>query len=401
MEHLIAAAAALWIAAATAVGGHVETLDARRIDGDVTALTAQSVTVVADSKKHVIPRRDVAEIVFDTPKDSEETDLMARGGQIVVVTVGGDVIGVDELTLANDKWAIVSPLLGKAEIPISAVRTVYLPTQGTAPRVVRRQCETLKLDQRTQDVLVVAKEKGGYLAVEGVFKRIGEKTITFLWQETEREISRDKVRALRLAAAPVKTPATAGGLVGRDGSSVGFTSVTGNAESIVAEIVGVGRRTLPRKAVGALRFRSDRVAELADIKPASVKEYGFFDKTFPYRTGKAVGGGPIALDGLVYRTGLSLHSFCEQTYSLDGAYKTFVAVVGIDDAVRPAGDATLTFLGDGKLLGKPLRLTGRDKPHTVRLDIAGVRTFTVRVDFGADKLDVGDHVNLAAARLVK
>jgi len=151
----------------------------------------------------------------------------------------------------------------------------------------------------------------------------------------------------------------------------------------------------------ALRFRSDRVAELADIKPASVKEHGFFDKTFPYRTNQAVSGGPLTLDGRVYRQGLSLHSFCEQTYKLDGAYKTFVATVGIDDAVRPAGDATLTFLGDGKVLGKPLRLTGRDKPHTVRLDIAGIRAFTIRVDFGADKLDVGDHVNLAAARLVK
>ena len=96
-----------------------------------------------------------------------------------------------------------------------------------------------------------------------------------------------------------------------------------------------------------------------------------------------------------------MHSFCEQTYALDGEYKAFVAVVGIDDAVRPAGDATLTFLGDGKVLGEPLRLTGRDKARMVRLDITGVRTFTIRVEFGADKLDVGDHVDLAAARLVK
>lgn len=376
-------------------------LDARRIDGDVVALTAQSVTVVAKGAKHVVPRRDIAEIVFVAPKGSEETDLMARGGQIVVITLGGDAIGVDELTLAKDKWAMASPLLGKAEIPISAVRMVYLPTQGTSPRVVRRQCEKLKLDQRTQDVLVVAKEKGSYIAVEGVIKSIGEETITFLWQETEREISRDKVRALRLAGDPSKAPETAGTLIGRDGTNVGFTSVTADAESLVVDVPGIGRRTVPRKAVLSLRFRSDRVAELADIKPASVKEYGFFDKTFPYRTNQSVGGGPLTLDGLVYRTGLSLHSFCEQTYKLDGEYKTFVAVVGIDDAVRPAGDATLTFLGDGKVLGKPLRLTGRDKPHTVRLDIAGVRTFTVRVDFGDDKLDVGDHVNLAAARLVK
>ena len=91
----------------------------------------------------------------------------------------------------------------------------------------------------------------------------------------------------------------------------------------------------------------------------------------------------------------------ELTYRLDGPYERFVAVVGIDDAVRPGGDAELTVLGDGKPLGPPLRLRGADKARTLRLGIAGVRELTLRAGFGRDGLDVADHVDLAAPRLIK
>ncbi len=69
--------------------------------------------------------------------------------------------------------------------------------------------------------------------------------------------------------------------------------------------------------------------------------------------------------------------------------------------MRPAGSAEVTFLGDGKPLGKPITVTGKDAPKPVRLSLAGVKKLTVRVNFGPDKLDVADHLNLAAPRLIK
>ncbi|MCK4276659.1 MAG: NPCBM/NEW2 domain-containing protein, partial [Phycisphaerae bacterium] len=132
-----------------------------------------------------------------------------------------------------------------------------------------------------------------------------------------------------------------------------------------------------------------------------VKQYGFFDEGFPYRVNRSVGGGPLRLGGRVYQTGLGLHSYAKLTYKLNGAYMAFVAVVGIDESVHPNGDARLIFLGDGKELIPKLRLTGKDKPQAVRMKLKGVRNFTIQVGFGADELDVSDHVNVAAARLIK
>ena len=89
------------------------------------------------------------------------------------------------------------------------------------------------------------------------------------------------------------------------------------------------------------------------------------------------------------------------TYDLGGRYIAFVATVGIDDAVRPCGSATLTIIADGAELLKPLNLTGKDKPKLIRLDVKGVKTLSLRVDFGDDGLDVSDHVDIACPRLVK
>ena len=63
------------------------------------------------------------------------------------------------------------------------------------------------------------------------------------------------------------------------------------------------------------------------------------------------------------------------------------------------------LLGEGVLeekkvlLAKPLTLTGKSKPVPIRLDVTHVKQLTFQVDFG-DDLDVGDHVDLADAKLI-
>ena len=58
-------------------------------------------------------------------------------------------------------------------------------------------------------------------------------------------------------------------------------------------------------------------------------------------------------------------------------------------------------LADGRGLGEAVRVTGKAEPRQVRLDVKGAEKLTIRVDFGQDGLGVGDHVDIAAARLVK
>ena len=55
--------------------------------------------------------------------------------------------------------------------------------------------------------------------------------------------------------------------------------------------------------------------------------------------------------------------------------------------------------GDDRVLWEGT-VAGTDPAKPLELDIRGVRRLTVRVDFGKD-LDVGDHLDLCEARLVK
>jgi hypothetical protein len=172
---------------------------------------------------------------------------------------------------------------------------------------------------------------------------------------------------------------------------------------LAVSVAGLGERKVPRDAVAAIRLKSTNSVNLTDLTPAGVKEHGFFqtETPFPYRVSRSISGQELRLGGRTYRTGLGLHSFCELTYRIDGAYSTFVATVGIDDAARPGGNAVLTVLADGKNLGEPLRLTGKSDPAAVRADVKGVKQLTLRVDFGEGGLGVSDHVDIVAAPLIK
>lgn len=379
----------------TPAAQQVQTVDARIVTGEITAITKDSVVITVEGKQQTLARRDVSEMVF-----GKGADAMARLGKSVVVSAVGDHICAETLTLSGGKFSIVSPSLGRVSMPVGQAAAIYLPSTGSSA-AVKRKCLEMKLAAGKQDMLVVAKKGDEWLPVGGILKAITDKNVTFNWKDEDRTTDIGRVRAILLAQVTTRPASRAGTLVVSDGSRVTFTSVTVSAGKLSLTVPSLGAVVIDRKVIASIRFISERVTNLTDLKPTAVTQYGFFDKGFAYRLNRSVAGGPLRLGRRVYRTGLGLHSYAKLTYKLDGTYTSFVAVVGIDDSVRPNGDARLVFLGDGRELIPKLRLTGRDKPQTVRMKLKGVRDFTIMVGFGADNLDVSDHVNLAAARLIK
>ena len=379
----------------------VETIDARALTGQIVSIDAAALVFRNGSTRTSLRRDQITDITFDTPED-----LTAKLAQAVLTTHNGDVLAAASLRLADGHFVFTNSLLGSTRVAMSDVAAVYLPGATESVRDVRRQCEKLKIAATSQDTLVVARE-GKLLPVRGVLKSIArasgssETKISFRWQDTDRTLSAKSVRAIILAKSPPRSVALAGTLTARDGTRVVVTSLSLAGSRFKVTTAAAGAKTLVRKTVASIRFAGTGATDLASLKPSSVTEHGFFDHTFPHRTNASVSGGPLRLGGRTYSTGLGLHSFCELTYAIEGKYARFVAVVGIDDAVRPAGNAELTVLGDGKPLCKPVALTGKDAAKTLRIDVAGVKSLTVRVGFGPDGLDVADHVNLAAARLIK
>jgi len=381
------------LAAPAAAAGHVDRLDGVRLSGTVRAIDDEAVRIVENGEPATVPLKDVARIQL-----AQARDATGQRSAAVLVTAGGDPLAATDLTVVDRQVRFRNPLLGSVALPIRQAGALY-GAPKLAASAVREKCREMNLSRGAGDVLVVEQEGGNWLTMTGVLGDVGKDQVTFRWRGQEGRVKRSAVRAI-LFARVGEPPAATGTITGVDGSCIGFTGVSFRDETFRVEIPGLGERRIARKAVAAVVFHSSRVVPLADLKPTSVREYGVFE-TFPHRVGRSVGGGPLRLGGREYDAGLGLHSFCELTYDLSGAYQTFVATVGIDDAVRPHGGATLTISGDGKPLGEQLDLSGRTKPVRLRLGVAGVRRLTIRVGFGADELDYADHVDLADARLIK
>jgi len=391
----------LALAVAAAAAESVETIDAKAFSGQVVSIDDKALVLRSGDKNVSVPRREVTDVTFD-----QGDDLLARIGQTVLLSHSGDLIAADALRLNDGHFKFTNSLLGRTQVPMGSVVAVYMPAPTETAGDVLRRCAKLKVAATTQDTLVVSKD-GRLMNVRGVLKEIApvggssESKISFRWQDTDRTISAASVRAIVLAKAPPGKAVVAGTLTARDGTRVAFTSLTLKARTFTVETVSAGAKSMARKTVASIRFIPAGATDLSALTPSDIKEYGFFDRTFPHKINASVSGGPLSLAGRTYRAGLGLHSFCEITYAVDGKYSRFVTVAGIDDAVRPAGNAELVILGDGKVLGKAVHLTGKDEAKTIRVDIAGVKSLTIRVGFGADGLDVADHVDLAAARLIK
>jgi len=376
-----------------------ETVDAKTSSGRLVALTEQDITLETKASTAKTALSELAEMRIADPADP-----LSVVGRPVVMTSGGRHVTAAGLTATGGKVNFTNSSLGKITFAFPSVAALYIPSSSQSAADVARKCRALGLGRGDQDVVVVAQKSGGWLGVQGIFKSIDDKTLTFSWKGTDRRISIPGVRAVFLApTGTAKTEKFKGVLTLRDGSSVRFASLKYGKSVFNITLAGSGDTKTKTAAgnVAVVKFVSDRVVNLSDLTPQAVKQYGLLDTAMGWRTNRSVSGGAISMGGRSYSTGLGLHSFCELTYKLDGRFKSLIAVVGIDDVVRPGGDARLTFLGDGKELSAPLRVTGKDKPQSVRVGLTGVKTLVIRVDFGKDSLDVGDHVDLAGARLIK
>ena len=192
-----------------------------------------------------------------------------------------------------------------------------------------------------------------------------------------------------------------GVLLTTDGSRLTFTTIAMNDTTVTFDspTFGAGLE-LPRDKIVAIELTPSKLVHLSDLTPSEATVEGLLLDAIDYRTDRSLDGGPITLDRVAYDKGLALHSRTVLTWDLGGEYEAFVAVVGIDDAVRPGGSATLEVLCDGDVI-QTLNLTGQDDAQMVRCNLTDVETFTIRVDYGLDVLESGDHVDLAMARLIR
>jgi hypothetical protein len=142
--------------------------------------------------------------------------------------------------------------------------------------------------------------------------------------------------------------------------------------------------------------------DISEWLPTKYEQRPFLGPPWPLAKDVAADRGPLRVSGNTFEKGLGTHAPCRVTYALDGKYRRFDALVGIDEMTSPRGRAKIAVELDGKRIdlhaGK--ELTSQSTPVQVRLDVANAKSLTLIVDVGTFG-DVQANVNWAKARLIK
>ncbi|MBN1421144.1 MAG: NPCBM/NEW2 domain-containing protein [Planctomycetes bacterium] len=285
---------------------------------------------------------------------------------------------------------------GEVTLPLRELRAL---------RLVRRADEDplfleALADPPARDVVFVQR-RGQLVRVEGLFRGIADDRLRIEFGGQERSVEIALVYGIVFGPAAGDPPPAP-----EIEAHVALTragTIKGELERLDSQDLrlrtAAGAIAIPLDRVAAIRFRSSRMVFLSDVEPIEARDVPFFDRVFPHRRDKSTTGGPIRLGGKVRPKGLGLHSRSTLRYRIDGGYATLSATAGIDDAARD-GCALLRLIGDDRVLFEGVLRSG-DPPLPVSVPLAGVRVLTVEVDFGPDGVDVGDHVDIADARLIK
>jgi len=139
---------------------------------------------------------------------------------------------------------------------------------------------------------------------------------------------------------------------------------------------------------------------LAAIEPISHAQRSMLALDWPFHANRNVLGGSLVVSGERFDHGIGVHSRSVLIYDLKGRYKTFVTLMGLDDASGPLADVDIAIVIDGKRRFERAHLKRGALIGPVRIDVSQARSMELICDFG-DHGGIQDRFNWIEPGLVR
>lgn len=375
--------------------------------------------------------------------------------QLIIETAGGNrTLKSNELLLVRQVGELTAPLprsenvatvvrlldgsvLHAAKYTVDGARANVSLLDGTETTILTRAIDHVRLmpqtpatfDQwqellkspRKSDAVVIRKTastkddsdetsvKVALDAPEGVVGDIDESTVGFVFDDTSVNVPRRKVEGVIYYH---RTTSASGDPMCRviDASGSRWNARTmklkedvlhGTCVAGVRFEIPLAQLTTLDYSVGNIDYLSDLPRESVVWKPRrSAGNPPSAHRWFSPKFDTGLYGSVLKLDDEPYEKGLALHSHAEVTYRLTKPYRNLLARVGVDDGFRYEADLELRIYGDNEVLFSR-KITGRDEPFDLELDMQGIRRLKIVVGYGNDDSERGDNLNLCNARLTK
>ncbi len=399
---------ALWIAAlaigltATAAraqhGDRLVGLDGRTTEARVLAIDASGEVELAGGETVALDalRRIERGVAIADPAADAHRLYLTDGGRLLA-----DRVQIDGGRVTFD-WAA-----GEAErLPLAAVRGVRLAPESPASDEAQATSElapafadALADRDDPQDKLFVHDEPK-LTVVAGVLEALGPERVQFVWRDESRTLDRAKLYGLTLAVTGREAGTPQGVMVHlADGSRIGGKLLALADGRLRLGLADRDPLALDWAQVARIEVRSGRMVFLSDLEPTEQLVEALVTYPWPPQVDRSVMGEPLRIGERTFEKGIGTHAETRLSWSLDGDYDTFAAVIGIDAETEGRGDCIFRVLVDGQERLRQ-RMTGPDAALPIRVSIAGARSLTLITEPG-ENLDIADHANWADARLIR
>lgn len=379
--------------------GDLRTLSGKLIVGDLVAITDKELVMAKDGKRTPVPFADILQVELQKPGEA------AAGGAVIDVELTDGSLLHCKSVAFKGKDALLTLVGAEAssKVPLLAISSILNGAQDAA---LRQEWQEKVLNKRgIQDQLVIRRD-GALNSLQGTLgdaNAAGE--IEFSLEvggaRRTRSFPLDRVQGLVFLRTPAAdAPAPLCKVVDLGQNSVIAAKLQLEGEKLKVVTVAGAVFEMPRGSLQRLDFTNDKIAYLSDMTPASLVYRSPTGRNDPPRMDTNLDGkGQLQIKGEVFAKGLALHAHTELTYNLDGKYKRFEAVLGMDDVVGGDGQPRVRIEGDGReLFGNVI--SRKDERHNLDLDVRGVRQLRVIVS-STRPFAFEAHVDLANAKLSK
>ncbi len=383
----------------------VTTLDGQQIRGELIEISSKTLTLMTNDQLKTLAREELLEL--EQTADQEYFPPLNEK-QMIVTLVNGSQMKVTKLERKTAEIMMSGALIDEIKLTPGDLSDVLIePLPG---ELIGRWYELKKQQQSNlgagSDYLVV-KKNDNLDFVSGVVGNINEKGVEFLLGERTAVVPWEKLFGVIFLQKQLSTPRGYVVMQTRDGLKVNVETVEFLAGTYRCKVLGQSMVSINPESLERIDFSAGKIKFLSDLAPVIVELTPFFDRRWEPGFDRNTHGKPLMIGLNSYRKGVSLHAKTEMTYRLAGAYREFQCQAGLDQSINPRiGDVNLTIKGDGKVLFEQnfsVQSTRSQyvRPQSIRVNLTGINDLTFLVDFGSDRIDIGDTLNLADAKLLR
>lgn len=391
---------ALFVLFLCALGGFADnpkieilTIDNKTISAtDILASDNDNYELVDSPSNRLVPVKDILEINFSSPleKKSALWEITLSNKDILYGTIKESI---------KDGIKLESPVLGVLTLKFNSLWMIKSYSFAGQKETVFSQSEdTIQLLNGDSD--------------RGIISLIDDNTIkinsAIYKQEKSYSLKDIAIVSFSQIVQPPKSPeGMIEVIIGTDGMRL-----TGQIKKIQDNQISFNslygmEYQLPLSKIARIYFKNPRCVYLSDIEPISVKEYPTaYDPNnifFPWKYQKdrnIMKTGIISIKDKKFYKGLGVHANCELTYNLNGEYKKFISIAGLDDVAGPRATVQFIIYLDGKKAYESKIIKWGDVSEAITLNVEKAKEMKLVLNDGGD-IDILDRAAWGGARLIK